>query len=112
MMPTAPDKVLALLALVLVLHGLWGVHAYVLWKIRLRRYAPSPVPPVLAVVALIIPWRSSASPIWGAEPWSAMFIIDSLTLGLTFTAANVAIGYSLPAELVGHLEKSDGDESC
>lgn len=111
-MPTAPDKVLALLALVLVLHGLWGVHAYVLWKIRLRRYAPSPVPPVLAVVALLIPWRSSASPIWGAEPWSAMFIIDALTLGLTFTAANVAIGYALPAMLVEHLETSDGDSQA
>lgn len=109
MMPTAPDKVLEVLAGVLILHGLWGVHAYVLWKIRLRRYVSSPMPPVLAVVALVIPWRSSASPIWGAEPWSAMFIIECLTLGLTFTAANVAIGYALPAMLVEHLEKSDGN---
>lgn len=112
MMPTAPNKVLEVLAGVLILHGLWGVHAYVLWKIRLRRYVPSPMPPVLAVVALFIPWRSTASPIWGAEPWSAMFIIDSLTLGLTFSAANVAIGYALPAMLIEHLETPEGDSQA
>jgi hypothetical protein len=108
-MPTTPDKVLAVLAGVLILHGLWGIHAYVLWRIRLRRSVPSPMPPILALVALFIPWRSSASPIWGAEPWSAMFIIESLVLGLTFTAANVAVGYALPAIMVEPLQKSDSD---
>lgn len=108
-MPTAPDRVLDLLVAILILHGFWGVHAYVLWRIRLRRYVPSPMPPILAIVSLLIPWRASASPLWGAEPWSASFIIESLTLGLTFTAANVALGYALPALMIEPLQKSDSD---
>lgn len=108
-MPTAPDKVLHLLVALLIMHGLWGIHAYVLWRIRLRRRVPSPFPPVMAVAALLIPWRASAGPLWGSVPWSAMFIIESLTLGLTFTAANVALGYALPAIMIEPLQQSDND---
>lgn len=109
-MPTSPDKVLNLLVIFLILHAFWGLHAYILWRIHLRRKVPSPLPPVLSPVALMVPWKATESPLLAAPPWSFGFIAECLVLGVVFTAANIALGYALPAIIVEMQRQNSGEQ--
>lgn len=84
-------------------------HAYILWRIHLRRKVPSPLPPVLSPVALMVPWKATESPLLAAPPWSFGFIAECLVLGVVFTVANVSIGYVFPMMIVEEQRRNAGE---